>query len=86
MRQPVKYKTRAQSQFEEQELAVAAEFNEIRDIQELTRLKRENKVKEFYQLANKVLRIKRSHPVVSRVQRLNPQTEIESLDDKNLAE
>ena len=71
MRQPVKYKTRAQSQFEEQELAIAAEFNEIRDIQELTRLKRENKLKEFYQLANKVLRIKRNHPVVSRIQRVN---------------
>jgi len=71
MRQPVKYKTRAQSQFEEQELAIAAEFNEIRDIQELTRLKRENKLKEFYQLANKVLRIKRNHPVVVRIQRVN---------------
>ncbi len=31
-RQPVKYKSRAQSQFEEQELAITAEFNEVRDI------------------------------------------------------
>ncbi len=48
LRQPVKYKSKAQSQFEIQELAISAEFNEIRDIQELTRLKRENKLKEFY--------------------------------------
>ena len=48
LRQPVKYKSKAQSQFEIQELAISAEFNEIKDIQELTRLKRENKLKEFY--------------------------------------
>ena len=48
MRQPVKYKSKAQSQFEVQELAIAAEFNEVKDIQELPRLKREHKLKEFY--------------------------------------
>ncbi len=79
----MKYKSRQQSQFEEQELAIAAEFDEIRDVQELTRLKRENKLKEFYQLANKVLRIKRNHPVVSRVQKVNEHGELEVLDDKN---
>ena len=82
----MKYKSRAQSQFEEQELAIAAEFNEIKDIQELTRLKRENKMKEFFQLANRVLRIKRNHPVVSKVQKLNGNGEVEVIDDKNLAE
>jgi hypothetical protein len=48
LRQPVKYKSKAQSQFEVQELAISAEFNEVRDIQTLTTLKRENQMKEFY--------------------------------------
>jgi len=43
-------------------------------------------LKEFYQLANKVLRIKRSHPVVSRVQRVSENGDLEILDDKNQAE
>ncbi len=43
-------------------------------------------MKEFFQLANKVLRIKRSHPVVSKVQKLNQTGDLEVIDDKNLAE
>ena len=38
-------------------------------MKDLTQLLREGRLKEFYQVANKVLRIKRSHPVVSRVKR-----------------
>ncbi len=79
----MKYKSRAQSQFEEQELAIAAEFNEIKDIQELTRLRRENKIKEFFQLANRVLRIKRNHPVVTRVMKDNDKGEVEVIDENS---
>lgn len=43
-------------------------------------------MKEFFQLANRVLRIKRNHPVVSKVQKLNGNGEVEVIDDKNLAE
>jgi len=86
MRQPVKYRTRAQTQQEQEELALAAEFDEIRDVQNLTKLMRENRLKEFYQLANKVLRIKRSHPVVTRVTRIDNRGEIEVIDDKSAAE
>lgn len=71
---------------EAEELAIAAEFNEIRDIQDLTKLMRDNKLKEFYQLANKVLRIKRNHPIATRVQRLNEMNEVEVFDDKDAAE
>lgn len=86
MRQPVKYRTRAQTQQEQEELALAAEFDEIRDVQNLTKLMRENRLKEFYQLANKVLRIKRSHPVVTRVTRIDDRGEVEVIDDKSAAE
>ena len=43
-------------------------------------------MKEFFQLANRVLRIKRNHPVESKVQKLNGNGETEVIDDKNLAE
>jgi hypothetical protein len=86
MRQPVKYRTRTQTLQEQEELAIAAEFDEIRDVQNLTKLMRENKLKEFYQLANKVLRIKRNHPVVTRVTRTDDRGEVEVIDDKSAAE
>lgn len=68
------------------ELAISTEFDEIKDIKNLTKLMREGKMKEFYQLANKVLRIKRNHPVVTKVQRPDEHGEIEVIDDKHLAE
>ena len=43
---------------------------------------RNNQMKEFYQLANRVLRIKRSHPVVTRVMVTNSKGEVEIYDDK----
>jgi len=43
---------------------------------------RGNQMKEFYQLANRVLRIKRSHLVVTRVMKTDPQGEAEVYDDK----
>ncbi len=86
MRQPVKYRTREQYRVEQEELAIAAEFNEINDVQTLTRLYHEHKLKEFYQLANKVLRIKRSHPVVTRVMKTDEHGDVEAINDKSAAE
>jgi hypothetical protein len=45
-------------------------------------LLREGKMKEFYQVANKVLRIKRNHPVVSRVKRDSQNGESEVFEDR----
>jgi hypothetical protein len=39
-------------------------------------------MKEFYQVANKVLRIKRNHPVVSRVKRDSQNGESEVFEDR----
>ena len=46
---------------------IAGSFEEAKNVKDLSQLLREGKLKEFYQVANKVLRIKRSHPVVSRI-------------------
>ena len=84
--QPVKYRTRNQVQEEMEELAIANEFDEIKNIDDLTKLYREGRLKEFYQVANKVLRIKRNHPVVNKVQKENETGEFEVIDDKTLVE
>ena len=39
-------------------------------------------MKEFYSVANKVLRIKRNHPVVTRVKRENEAGESEVFEDR----
>ena len=43
-------------------------------------------MKEFYQVANKVLRIKRNHPVVTRVKRESETGETEVFEDRQQVE
>jgi hypothetical protein len=43
-------------------------------------------MKEFYQVANKVLRIKRNHPVVTRVKRESEVGETEVFEDRQQVE
>ena len=43
-------------------------------------------MKEFYQVANKVLMIKRNHPVVTKVKRENETGEMEIFEEKQLVE
>mgnify|MGYP006999135220 CR=1 FL=1 len=66
---PIRYHNRNHTEEEQEELAIAGSFEEAKNVKELSQLLREGRLKEFYQVANKVLRIKRNHPVVSRVRR-----------------
>ena len=66
---PIRYHNRNHIEEEQEELAIVGSFEEANNVKELSRLLREGKLKDFYQVANKVLRIKKSHPVVSRVKR-----------------
>jgi hypothetical protein len=43
-------------------------------------------MKEFYQIANKVLRIKRNHPVVSRVKREIEGQDPEVFEDRGMVD
>jgi hypothetical protein len=43
-------------------------------------------MKEFYKIANKVLRIKRNHPVVSRVKRENEGQDPEVFEDRRMVD
>ncbi len=66
---PIRYHNRNQTEEEQEELTIAGAFEEAKNVKDLSQLLREGKMKEFYQVANKVLRIKRNHPVVTRVKR-----------------
>ena len=54
---------------EKEELAIADELTNAQTIKELIKLMREGQMKEFYQKANALLKIKRNNPVVTKVQR-----------------
>ena len=62
---------------------IAGVFEEAKNVKDLNILLREGKMKEFYQVANKVLRIKRNHPVVSRVKRDNETGDPEVFEDRS---
>jgi len=68
---PVRYRTSNQIHEELEELAIAEQFDELKNVKDLTHLLRGGEMKEFYKVANKVLKIKRSNPVVTKVQREN---------------
>ena len=65
---------------------IAGVFEEAKNVKDLSTLLREGKMKEFYQIANKVLRIKRNHPVVSRVKRDYESGETEIFEDRSQVE
>ena len=64
---PVRYRTSNQIHEELEELAIAEQFDELKNVKDLTHLLRGGEMKEFYKVANKVLKIKRSNPVVTKV-------------------
>ena len=52
---------------EKEKLAVAEEFNNVQIVKDLTTLMRKGQMKEFYKKANELLKIRRAHPVVSKI-------------------
>ena len=76
------YRTSNQIHEEQEELAIAELFDETKDVQNLTHLLRGGEMKEFYKVANKILKIKRSNPVVNKVQRENMNGDIEVITEK----
>ena len=52
---------------EKEDLAIAEEFNNVQIVQDLTNLMRKGQMKEFYKNANELLKIRRAHPVISKI-------------------
>lgn len=86
MRQPNKYRTCEQYWVEQEEIAIAANFNEVNDAQTLPRFYHKNRLKEFNQLANKILRIKRNHPEITRMMKTDEHGDVKVKYDKWAAE
>ena len=55
------------------------------NIRKLAELLREGNMKEFYKIANKVLMVRTSNPVVRRIKKVN-ENEEEIIEDRNLVE
>jgi hypothetical protein len=79
---PIRYHNRNHTEEEQEELAIAGAFEETKNVKDLSQLLRDGKMKEFYKVANKVLRIKRNHPVVTRVKRESDIGETEIFEDR----
>ena len=81
----VKYRSRAQIANEQEELAIAGEYDKQLNVKKLAELLREGDMKEFYKIANKVLMIRTSNPVVRRL-RIGNEGEEEIIEDRVLVE
>ena len=81
-KRPIRYKTRAQMEEEKEELAIADELTNIKTQQELTHLLRSGQMKEFYAKANSLLKIKRSNPVVTKIQKEDDNGDTQIFEEK----
>jgi hypothetical protein len=54
----------------------------VKDLHDLKKLLREGKMKEFYDLANKFMRIKRSNPIVTKVKRNSGSGDVEIFEER----
>jgi hypothetical protein len=48
-------------------LEIAEELDNVQIVKDLTTLMRKGQMKEFYKKANELLKIRRAHPVVSKI-------------------
>ena len=78
----IRYRTKNQMQEEKEELEIAGQIDAAKDLFDLKTLLREGKIKEFYELANKYMRIKKSNPVVTRIKRNSDGGEEEIFEER----
>ena len=78
----IRYHNRNQTEEDLEELTIAGAFEETKNVKDLSRLLRAGEMNEFYRVANKVLRIKRNHPVVTRVKKDSETGESEVFEDR----
>jgi hypothetical protein len=69
-------------QDEKEELTIAGEIDAAKDLHDLKTLLREGKMKQFYEVANRVMRIKRSNPVVTKVKRNTNNGDVEVFEER----
>jgi hypothetical protein len=82
----IRYRTKNQIEEEKEELEIAGQIDPAKDLHDLSTLLKEGRMKEFYALANKVMRIKRSNPVVTKVKRISDSGDVEIFEEKTQVE
>ena len=81
----VRYRSRAELEEEKEELAIVGEYNNLTNLKNMTFLFRDGNMKEFYKVANRVLRIHTNNPVVRKIKKeVNGEEDI--VEDKILVE
>ena len=83
---PIKYHNRNQTEEDEEELTIAGAFDEAKNLKDVKSLLRDGKMKEFYQMANKVLMIKKNHPVVTKVKTDGSVGDVEVFEERTSVE
>ena len=78
----IRYRTKNQIQEEKQELEIAGLIDAAKDLHDLKTLLREGRMKEFYETANRYMRIKRSNPVVTKIKRSSDGGEVEIFEER----
>ena len=78
----IRYRTKNQIIEEKEDLEIAGQIDAAKDLHDLTTLLREGKMKEFYGLTNRFMRIKRSNPVVTKVKRSCDNGEVEVFEER----
>jgi hypothetical protein len=63
-------------------LEIAGQIDAAKDLHDLKTLLREGRMKEFYETANRYMRIKRSNPVVTKIKRSSDGGEVEILEER----
>ena len=82
----IRYRTKNQMQEEKDELTIAGEIDAAKNLHDLGTLLRECRMKEFYDVANRVMRIKRSNPVVTKVKRDTASGDTEIFEERGPVE
>ena len=82
----IRYRTKNQIEEEKEELEIAGQIDAAKDLHDLSNLIKKGRMKEFYTLANKVIIIKRSYPVVTKVKRSTDNGDVEIFEEKTQVE
>jgi hypothetical protein len=82
----IRYRTKNQMQEEKEELAIAGEIDAAKNLHDMGVLLREGRMKEFYDVANKIMKIKRSNPVVTKVKRDSDNGDTEIFEERGSVE
>jgi hypothetical protein len=78
----IRYRAKNQLKEEKEELEIAGQIDGAKDLNDLKVLLREGRMKEFYELANKYMRIKRSNPVVTKIKQSNDNGDVEIFEER----